>query len=105
MKIEFSGSYKNKITEDTSLMLNTITVKRRDGKVVELDRDETNYGLENGNADIEFSGTYEWNGEDADYNLNPAEYDGAEVVGYDIEEDTPEGYDLRLTIGQKIAAW
>ena len=107
MKVEFNGTYKNKTVEDEGLWLNTITVKRTDGKEVVLDRDETNYTLENGEADILFRGIYEWD-DDAYYPDNVEDvklYDGAEIIDYEIEDDAPEDYDLEITIGQKVSAW
>ena len=104
MKIEFSGVYKNELVEEVGLMLNTITVRRKDGKKVVLDRDETNYTIKNEKADISFCGVYEWDDE-AIYPSNTELYDGAEIIDYDIEDDAPEGYDLRIIIGQKISAW
>ena len=104
MKLEFKGFYKNEKVEETGLMLNTITIKRKDGKTVVLDRDETEYTLKDGNADIVFRGVYEWD-EEAVYPENVELYDGAEIVDYYIEDDAPEGYDLKITIPQNIAAW
>ena len=107
MKIEFNGEYNNKIVEDEGVRLNTITIKRTDGKKVVLDRDETNYTIENGVVDIVFRGIYEWD-DDAIYPDNMADlhlYDQAEIIDYCIEDDVPEGYDLRITKGQKIIAW
>ena len=107
MKIEFKGIYTNKVTEDEGLWLNTITIKRTDGNEVVLDRDETNYTLKNGEADILFRGIYEWDDE-AKYpdNLEDVRlYDGAEIIDYEIEDDAPEGYDLEIPVGQKVSAW
>lgn len=106
MKIEFSGTYKNKVVEEESLYLNTITIKRNDGKIVTIDRDETFYTAEKGDVDILFRGIYEWNGEEKlypkykDIDL----YNEAEIINYEIEDDAPEGYDLTIE-GQKISAW
>lgn len=104
MKVEFFGSFKNNIVEENGLMLNAITVRRNDGKEVVLDRDESTYILENGNADIVFQEVYEW-GDEAYYPTDPKLYDGAEVIDYEIEDDAPEDYDLEIWIGQKIVAW
>ena len=106
MHIEFSGSYSNSITEEL-LYLNTITVRRNDGQKVVLDREETDYGLNYGIADIIFCKAYVWDGEKEQYleNSDLALYDGAELIDYEIEDDAPEGYDLTLCKGQRISAW
>ena len=105
MKIEFTGTYKNKIVEKEPLYLNTISIKRNDGKIVTIDRDETNYNIENGEADILFVGSYEWTNE-AFYPKyeNIDLYDNALIVGYEIEDDAPEDYDLIIE-EQNISAW
>ena len=105
MKIEFTGTYKNKIVEKEPLYLNTITIKRNDGKIVIIDRNETNYTIENGIIDILFRGIYECENDEIYPNNESVElYDNALIVGYEIEDDAPSGYDL--IIGkQKISAW
>ena len=106
MKVEFNGTYKNEIVGKEPLYLNTITIKRNDGKIVVIDRDETNYSIENGSIDILFRGVYEWKDDKIYPNNNDAEklYNGALVVGFDIEDDAPEDYDLVIE-NQKISAW
>lgn len=107
MKIEFNGCYKSTIVEKDGLMLNTITVKRNDGEIVVLDRDETVYSFKDGDADIVFISTYEWDGNTEKY-LGVEDitlYDGAEIVNYDVEDDADSEYDLVIAIGQKIDAW
>ena len=107
MKVEFFGNFKNDIVEEFGLMLNTITIKRNDGKVVVLDRDETEYTLKDKKADVVFRGIYEWD-EEEKYpdNFNDVKlYDGAELIDYEIEDDAPEDYDLEIWICQKIVAW
>ena len=106
MKVEFNGTYKNEIVEKEPLYLNTITIKRNDGKTVIIDRDETNYSIENGHIDILFRGVYEWKDDKIYPNNNDTEklYNGALVVGFDIEDDAPEDYDLIIE-NQKISAW
>lgn len=105
MKVEFKGSYKNKITKTSGLWLNTIELKLKTGEVVTLDRDEDEYTLEKCKANIMFRGAYVWTGEVQDYDLVPEDFDGAEIIGYDVEDDAPEGYDLEITIPQNISAW
>ena len=106
MKIEFTGTYKNKIVEKESLYLNTISIKRNDGKTVIIDRNETDYTIENGIVDILFRGIYEWDCETAIYpnNKDTDLYNNALIVGYEIEDDAPSGYDLIIE-KQKISAW
>ena len=106
MKIEFTGTYKNKVVEKEPLYLNTITIKRNDGEIVIIDRDETNYTIKDGEIDILFRGSYEWNGEESIYlkNEDIDLYNNALIVGYEIEDDTPEGYDLIIE-EQNISAW
>ena len=121
MKIEFTGTYKNKIVEKESLYLNTISIKRNDGKIVIIDRNETDYTIENGIIDILFRGIYEWDHETAIYpnrgiyewdcetaiypnNKDTDLYNNALIVGYEIEDDAPSGYDLIIE-KQKISAW
>ena len=106
MKVEFNGTYKNEIVGKEPLYLNTITIKRNDGKIVVIDRDETNYSIENGHIDILFRGVYEWKDDKIYPNNNDVEklYNGALVVGFDIEDDAPEDYDLVIE-NQKISAW
>lgn len=109
MKIEFHGTYKNEITKQYGLMLNLLYVRLKSGDIITLDRDETEYTLENGTADIVFRNTYDWNSDEEEffpnYDLCPEDFDGAEIVEYEIEDDAPEGYDLEITIPQKISAW
>lgn len=106
MKIEFTGTYKNKIVEKESLYLNTISIKRNDGKIVTIDRNETDYTIENGIVDILFRGIYEWDCETAIYpnNKDIDLYNNALIIGYEIEDDAPSGYDLIIE-KQKISAW
>ena len=107
MKVEITGEYKNSIVEKYGLMLNTITVRKVNGTIVVLDRDSSEYELDNGVADVVFAGTYIWNDETGipDYLENVSEFDGAELLDYEIEDDAPEDYDLSFKIGQKISAW
>lgn len=110
MKLEMSGSYKNPVTKEIGLRLNTIRVRRTDGVEVTIDRDWTDYDLEDGEADIVFRGIYLWDDNGAAYPDNTKDlalYDGATLAGYELEEDDdlPEDYDLTLEIGQKLAAW
>ena len=106
MKIEFTGTYENKIVEEEPLYLNTITIKRNDGEFVIIDRDETNYTIKDGEIDILFRGLYEWNGEESIYPKNEDIdlYNNALIVGYNIEDDAPEEYDLIIE-RQNISAW
>ncbi len=106
MKIEFTGIYKNNVVENESLYLNNIKIRRNDGKIVIIDRDETYYTAENGKVDILFRGSYEWNGEESFYPRyeDIDLYDNAIIVDYEIEDDAPEGYDLAIE-EQKISAW
>lgn len=106
MKIEFTGTYKNKIVEKESLYLNTISIKRNDGKIVVIDRNETDYTIENGTVDILFRGIYEWDYETVIYpnNKDTDLYNNALIVGYEIEDDAQSGYDLIIE-KQKISAW
>ena len=106
MKIEFQGSYDNKITEQNGIMLNTISVKLKSGKILTLDRDETNFTLNDGVAYIMFRNTYAWdsNNSISNYNLNPKDFDNATLIDYEIEDDAPDDYDLTIA-PQKISAW
>ena len=106
MKIEFTATYENKIVEENPLYLNTITVKRNDGKIVTIDRDETNYTIKNGIIDILFRGIYEWKDNKEIYpkNEDTKLYNNALLVGYEIEDDAPEGYKFFIE-EQNISAW
>ncbi len=108
MKLELSGTYRNSVTKEIGLRLNTIRIKRTDGIEVTIDREWTDYHLKGGNADIVFRGIYLWDGDSATCPDNTKDlelYDGAELIGYELEDDIPTDYDLTLKIGQKVTAW
>ncbi len=104
MKIGFCTVSAN---PQATLMLNTITVRRKDGKEVILDRDETDADMENGV--VIFRGTYVWDSRTSRMHYCSAAdiplYDGAEIVSVEMEDDVPDGYDVDVPIGQSISAW
>ena len=55
MRIEFSGK-----TNKDYIMVNTAVFHLRDGGTVTLDRDETDYCIENGTLSMVWNGIYLW---------------------------------------------
>ncbi len=105
MKMEFTGTYKNDIVEKEPLYLNTIIIKRNDGKIVTIDRDETNYTIENGIINILFRGFYEWSNDQHYPKYEDIElYDNATIIQFEIEDDAPKNYDLIIR-KQKVSVW
>ena len=49
--------------------------------------------------DMTWKGCYIWNGEDQNYELEAKDFEGAELVSLDLEDDVPEKYEV------KVRAW
>lgn len=84
----------------TGIWLNTILVRKKDGELVVLDRDATEYSIseDRHTAQIEWQGVYAWDSKTstADYNLHTEDFEGAILCNYEVEEDADEDYELRI---------
>lgn len=96
-------SFEAKIKETkgcSGVWLNTITVKKKDGTIVELDRDTTEWSIgEDGTSvHVEFLHSYEWDSDESkmNYNLHLEDFEKSEMIDYMIEEDADEGYELSI---------
>ena len=86
--------------------VNTAIFIFADGDIVIIDRDITEYGFvhhtgasEGYFLDMTWKGCYIWNGEDQNYELKAKDFEGAELVSLDLEDDVPEKYEV------KVRAW
>ena len=97
-------SFKAKVTETDNckgIWLNTIRVKLRNGEIVTLDRNETEFSINGHDADIEFCNVYSWDsGTDeenyANYNLFAEDFFGAKLLDWEVEDDADDDYKLRI---------
>lgn len=104
MMIKFIGESNCK-----SVWINTITFKMADGTTAIVDRDMTDCDFldpfmkseDNGNCimDMNWYNCYIWNGENCNYNIEAMDFEDAEIVSIDIEDEAPENYEV------KINAW
>ena len=103
MEIGFFGNYKNSKVEN-GLLLNTITVKLKNGQIQKLDRTGTKVTFEKGKALITFIGTYIWDEDEAQFCHDRNKYLSANIIDYELEDEAEDGYDLEIP-SQPIMAW
>lgn len=97
MRITFSAKIKE-TKNCTGIWLNTIRVQKKDGTIVTLDRDATEFSISaDGHfADVEFRNVYAWDSDEgvADYSLDHKDFRGAKLLDYEIEDDADKDYEL-----------
>lgn len=104
MMIKFIGESNCK-----SVWINTVTFKMADGTIAVVDRDTTycdflEFSMQSKDhyccvMDMDWFGCYIWNGENCNYNIEAMDFEDAEIVSIDIEDEAPENYEV------KINAW
>lgn len=80
-------------------MINTITFLLSDGREVIIDRDTTEYTVENNNLSMLWRGCYIWDGGNKNYLDSESEINlffNAKIIDIDIEEDAPENYNVTI---------
>ncbi len=101
--------FEGKIHETESskgMCLNSIKVKLRDGRIINFDRDRTDYTVCNGRFTMEWSGVYIWHPTviDKDYLVDSNDVEllldlilgAATLVDYTIDDDTDVYYELDI---------
>ena len=88
-------------------MVNTATFKLANGDTVVIDRDVTEYGFtyytgasEGYFLDMTWKNCYIWNGDYPFYGIEANDFEGAELVSLDVEDDAPKDYKIKV-IGWK----
>lgn len=76
MMIEFTGKIKN---YTDGLYINTARFQLPSGKVINVDRDRTEYDVNEDNLAMLWRGCYGWNDDGSDYEL-PADFHSAKLV-------------------------
>lgn len=99
MRLTFTANIRE-TKNCTGIWLNTILVQKKDGELVVLDRDTTEYSIseDRHTTQIEWKNVYSWDSETstADYDLNPEDFEGAILCNYEVEDDTDEDYEIRI---------
>ena len=93
MRICFNGT-----TNKNYVMVNTLILKNNKDEskpVIVIDRDLTEYTIEDGTIKMEWRGCYEWDGENTNYNIDYLDLDDYEA-DIELEDDTPENYELEI---------
>lgn len=82
-------------TEDCKgVWVNAAIVELADGRTVTVDRDETEFTVDNGNVSMQWNNCYIWDGEQAEYNITEEMFEGARVKEIEVEDDADEEYDI-----------
>lgn len=101
MKIDFGTCHIKETPNCKGPWGNTISVKLKDGREIVLDRDQTEYTVnEDGTMTMEWLGVYIWNGENPDYDISEDMMNGAKIISIEIEEDADPDYDLIINHSQ-----
>lgn len=100
MRIEFVGT-----TNKDYVMINIAKFKLKSGSVITIDRDTTEYTIENGKLDMLWRGCYMWAidnwniFDDETYITDADEFaklvDGAELE-LELEDDADEDYEVKI---------
>lgn len=99
MRIEFEG-----ITNSKDVYINTATFRLPSGREVTVDRDRTEWSVSDaGILRMEWKNCYIWDEEEARYEF-PKEFDDAEFVSIEVEDDAPEGYEVEIQMASWIVA-
>lgn len=97
MRLTFTAKIKE-TRECRGIWLNTILVRKKDGNIVTLDRDMTNYYIsaDGHSIQVEFRNVYAWDSETstADYHLDHKDFEGAKLYHYEVEDDADDDYEL-----------
>lgn len=93
MTLYFTGTI-HETKNCTGIWLNTISVKLSDGSIVTIDRDETEFTIEDNKFQMQWNNVYIWNGETEDHNIDVDMFEGAAIVNYEIEDDADDEYEL-----------
>ena len=94
MDIRLKGKVKS--TEIAGSLINTISTRLKNGQIVVLDRDRTEYIVSDGTVDILWKDVYVWNGIKPDYDIDKEMLKNAEVCSYEIEETADDEYGFVL---------
>jgi len=91
MTIEFDC-----VSNDTSTVyVNSASFKLDCGKIVTVDRDLTRISRsDNGHISMAWSEIYIWDGENEIRDIEDLFSKGATLVGIEIEDDAPDGYNI-----------
>ena len=90
MRICFTGT-----TNKNYVMVNTLILKNNKDESkpdIVIDRDLTEYTIEDGIIKMEWRGCYEWDGENPNYNIDYLDLDDYEA-DIELEDDAPEDYE------------
>ena len=93
MRICFIGT-----TNKNYVMVNTLILKNNNDEskpVIVIDRDLTEYTIEDGIIKMEWRGCYVWDGENPNYNINDLDLNDYEA-DIELEDDAPEDYELKI---------
>ena len=84
-------------TNKNYVMINTLILKNKkdESKVIVIDRDLTEYTIEDGIIKMEWRGCYVWDGENPNYNINDLDLNDYEAT-IEAEDDAPEDYELEI---------
>ena len=91
--VEFNGT--TNAPDGEQPWINTITVAMPDGREFVIDRDHTDFSVEDGKLSMSWLYPYIWDGEGKHYDL-PFGIEKAELVSVDIEVDAPAGYEVHI---------
>ena len=93
MRICFTGT-----TNKNYVMVNTLILKNNKDESkpdIVIDRDLTEYTIEDGIIKMEWRGCYVWDGENPNYNINDLDLNDYEAT-IEAEDDAPEDYELEI---------
>ena len=89
MRIEFTGK-----TNRDYCMVNTAIFKLSDGREVTVDRDNTRYMIKDVELEMLWIDCYIWSDDEADYKIDANLFNGAEFIGFELEDDADADYEI-----------
>ena len=84
-------------TNSEFIYVNYITFEFKDGRQVNIDRNRTEYVIDNGGFEMIWKGIYIWDGKKHDYKLDTKLFDGAKIVHIDIDDEAPSNYGIDIS--------
>ena len=92
MRIAFTGT-----TNDDFIWVNSITFQLKDGNVVSIDRNRTEYIVADGEYEMIWNACYALNGRKHDYGLSWKMFEDAKILHVDISDAAPENYGFDIS--------
>ena len=92
MRIVFTGS-----TNDENIWVSKIIFQMNDGRMVEVNRNITEYVVDKGKYEMVWKGCYICNGRKHDYGLSSKMFEGAKILHIEISSNAPSNYGFDIS--------